>query len=93
LNKTQDFKAYSSNLSPRSTTNKPYDMWKQQIVANPEKLGLDTGNKILYKFDQSNKNYLTTIKGGPHQNDYTTYKNKVHHDKDITVDPSHIDID
>jgi hypothetical protein len=30
---------------------KPYDMWKQQIVANPEKLGLDAGNKILYKFD------------------------------------------
>ena len=80
-------------MSPKNSPMKPYDMWKQQIVANPEKLGLDTGNKILYKFDQSNKNYLTTIKGGPHQNDYTTYKNKVHHDKEITVDPKHIDID
>ena len=24
---------------------KPYDMWKQQIVANPEKLGLDAEDK------------------------------------------------
>ena len=28
LNRTMDFKSYSSNLSPRATA-KPYDMWKQ----------------------------------------------------------------
>ena len=38
-------------MSPKNSPMKPYDMWKQQIVSNPAELGLDTGNKILYKFD------------------------------------------
>jgi hypothetical protein len=63
----------SANLSPRdSKANqiKPYEMWKQHIVTNPDTLKLDTNHEILFKFDQSNKNYLTTAKGVPNKNDY-----------------------
>lgn len=68
-------------------------MWKQQIVVNPEQIELDTGKEILFKFDQSNKNYLTTVNGGPNKSDYKTIKNKSYHDKNIKVDPNHIEID
>lgn len=63
------------------------------MVSNPESLNLDTGNKILYKFDQSERKHLTSVKGGPHEADYKTQKSRDHRDKNIRVAEDHIDID
>jgi len=47
---------------------------------------------IIHAYDQSSKNHLTTAKGGPNVNDYTSTK-KVYHGKSLQVERGHIDLD
>ena len=49
---------------------KPYELWKQNMVIQPETVVLGQNRNIKLAYDQSSKNHLTTAKGAPNLNDY-----------------------
>lgn len=62
------------------------------MVATADKDAIEAHRKLLHTYDQSSKSYLTTAKGAPNKNDYSTSLN-TYHGKELVVDPKHHDLD
>jgi len=62
---------YNSNASP-GLKPKPYDLWRQNMVVANDSVSLGENHQIKLVFDQSSKSHLTSAKGAPNLNSYTS---------------------